>query len=263
MEAFAINHSLRNVDQPVGEISFRDATVDLLLQQCSELALPVGDVRLRRARGLLPLLLASFALLADFPRVEILAIILNPKVLGRLFQPVILLILFLLLHVRIRNLLREIYPLLQLTGQRPVDRETLHVVPRIALVAVPLVNLTNQSAHTSNLFRRTEKNTDTARLGTGSSTGAVDVHVRRPGKMVVNDHVNALDIQSTGRDIGRNKHRVLPLLGGEALQIPQTRLLNHVGMKRVHRETKLVKHGSETLDGRDGVGENKRPAWIP
>jgi hypothetical protein len=68
------------------------------------------------------------------------------------------------------------------------------------------MDLASETSNTDDLVRSTDENTLSGLTGTSSTTGSVNVGVCRAGNVIVDDAINALDIQTTSGDVGGDKN---------------------------------------------------------
>ncbi len=71
------------------------------------------------------------------------------------------------------------------------------------------MHFANQTTHPSHLFGRAEDDALPFLGGSGGAAGAVDVHVRRAGQMVVQHEVDVGNIETASGDVGGDEDGLL------------------------------------------------------
>src|SRR5207342_2151265 len=87
-----------------------------------------------------------------------------------------------------------------------------------------------------------------------SASNAMDVIVRLPGNVEIDDVADAFDVETPGRDVGRHKDRDLVIL--ESLELGNAVGLIHVSLDLAYGEARALETGRKLANGRLAIGEH-------
>ncbi|KAJ0160436.1 hypothetical protein CTA2_7969 [Colletotrichum tanaceti] len=256
----AAPEQLLDVDAARRDVLLADARVDAPRQQLAQLGPHGAHLGLCHVLVLLLLLLALAA--APGPAaglVELLAVVLDAELLGGGLDPVLVLGALLLGQRRVRELLGQVHARLEAGRDAAVNVDGPHKV--LLLARLSGVHLGRQPARRHHLFGPAEDDAQTGALGTRRAAGAVDVHVGGAGHVVVDDLVDAGDVETAGRNVGGDEDGGgVGLRRGELFDGAETGLLRHLRVQRRGVDVEVLEEGRQAADGADGVCEDERSA---
>lgn len=196
------------------KILLTDTDVHSLGKVLFELRTKPGHFALGR---LTSLLVTSFATTttttaSTLRLIKLVTVILNTKIIGRSAEPVVLGVDLLFGNSGVGNSLGESHAGAEASNHSAINIERLErnllarSVGVVGLLRLLGVDLASETGNTDNLVRSTDQNTLSGLTGTSSTARSVNVGVCCAGNVVVDDAINALDIQTTSGHVGGDKN---------------------------------------------------------
>lgn len=197
-----------DINPPSREIPLADTNIHPLRKQLFQLRTEPSQFPLGNTAGLLftlvPPTAAAAALALRF--IKLVTVILNAQVIGRCTKPVIVGGDLLFRNVGVRDTFgeRDTWPYARDDSTINLERLQGQFLDVSAGVGLLRVNLGSKPSYTDNFFGGTDNDTFAECACTSSAAGSVDVGIRCTRRVVVNDTINALDVETTGRNVGGN-----------------------------------------------------------